>query len=485
VEMAGKVYTYDLKRLLHAGVHMPEGTFDVMLAAYVLQPQRRSYSLQAMAEERNIPWESGAMAAALMSLAKAQEADVRRDELETILYEIELPLAFVLRDMEDWGAYTDRDALAALGAQYERRIGELLDEIHAIAGDDLNPNSPKQLSVYLFETLGLSGGKKTKTGFSTNVETLEAIADQHPVIPLILEYRKYFKLKSTYIDALLRLRDGEGRVHTSFDQVATATGRISSQEPNLQNIPVRTPLGRDIRKAFCAREGWALVDADYSQIELRVLADLSGDERMQKAFREGADIHTATAAEVYDLPMEFISPEMRSSAKAVNFGIVYGISDFGLAKNIQVSRQEAAEFIQRYLERYPGVKRFMDNCVSTGKAQGYVTTPMGRRRYLPELAERNPNMRKFGERAAMNSPIQGAAADLIKLAMIRVWRALKENNMQARLILQVHDELIVEAPMEEREKAEALMKSCMEDVAQMAVPLIAEVKSGSSWYECK
>ena len=476
---------YDIKSLLHRGVKVPESAVDVMLAAYVIQPQRRSYSLRALCEEKHVPFDEAAPSAAIAGLWEAQRRQVEADGLTRVLFDVEIPLSFVLADMEEAGSYTDREALSALGDQFEERLGELIDRIHHIAGPEMNPNSPKQLSAYLFDTLGLKGGRKTKTGYSTDVDSLEAIQDQHPIIPLILEYRKYAKLKGTYIDALLRLRGADGRVHTSFDQVATATGRISSLEPNLQNIPVRTALGRDIRKAFCAEEGNVLVDADYSQIELRVLADLSGDERMQSAFRNGADIHAATAAEVYELPIEFVTSEMRSSAKAVNFGIVYGISDFGLAKNIGVSRAEAAGFIERYFARYPGVKAFMDRSVALGKAQGYVTTPLGRRRYLPELSDRSYSVRQFGERAAMNSPIQGAAADLIKLAMIKVWKELKEKGLQARLILQVHDELIVEAPAGEREQVEALMKECMEGVTKMSVPLVAEVKSGKSWYECK
>ena len=468
-----------------SGVKVPESAVDVMLAAYVIQPQRRSYSLRALCEEKHVPFDEAAPSAGIGALWEAQRRQVEADGLTRVLFDVEIPLSFVLADMEEAGSYTDREALSALGDQFEERVGELIDRIHHIAGPEMNPNSPKQLSAYLFDTLGLKGGRKTKTGYSTDVDSLEAIQDQHPIIPLILEYRKYAKLKGTYIDALLRLRGADGRVHTSFDQVATATGRISSLEPNLQNIPVRTALGRDIRKAFCAEEGNVLVDADYSQIELRVLADLSGDERMQSAFRNGADIHAATAAEVYELPIEFVTGEMRSSAKAVNFGIVYGISDFGLAKNIGVSRAEAAGFIERYFARYPGVKAFMDRSVALGKAQGYVTTPLGRRRYLPELSDRSYSVRQFGERAAMNSPIQGAAADLIKLAMIKVWKELKKKGLQARLILQVHDELIVEAPAGERERVEALMKECMEGVTKMSVPLVAEVKSGKSWYECK
>ena len=301
----------------------------------------------------------------------------------------------------------------------------------------------------------------------------------------ILEYRKYQKLESTYINSLLVMRDENGRIHTKFDQVGTATGRLSSAEPNLQNIPVRTELGREIRGAFIARPGWLLVDADYSQIELRVLAHISGDATMCEAFREGQDIHARTAAEVYGVPLEQVTGAMRSASKAVNFGIVYGISDFALAKNISVSRAEARAFIDRYFERYPGIKAYMDSAVAEGKEKGYVTTLMQRRRYLPELASANYNLRSFGERCAMNSPIQGTAADIIKLAMIAVARALDGQKLRARLILQVHDELIIEAPEDEVEAVKALLKDCMEGVVQLTVPLRTDISVGGDWRACK
>ena len=427
-------------------------------------------------------------AGALMPLSAMQEEKLRKDDMLSLLTDLEQPFALVLADMEQTGFMTDREALMRLDEKFTSRIGELLDAVRAITGPSFNANSPKQLDVLLFETLGLPGGKKTKTGWSTSADILEELAEKHPeceIIPLILEYRKYTKLKSTYIDALLRLRDGEGRIHTSFDQVATATGRISSLEPNLQNIPVRTAMGREIRSAFVAQEGWTLVDADYSQIELRVLAHMSGDEVMCDAFRRGQDIHARTAAEVYGVPIEEVTGEMRSAAKAVNFGIVYGISDFGLARNIGVSRQEAAAFIERYLGRYPYVKRFMDACVTQGNTEGFVSTLMGRRRYLPELSDRSYNIRQFGERAAMNSPIQGTAADIIKLAMVRVDEALKSMGLRARLILQVHDELIVEAPEDEVEAVRRILKETMEGVMELDVPLTAEVSTGRSWFDCK
>ena len=396
-----------------------------------------------------------------------------------------MPLSRVLFGMERAGVLTDKDALMTLSDEFNVQIDALLGDIHKEAGEELNVNSPKQLGALLFDKMHLPGGKKTKTGWSTSADVLESLADDCPLVAKILEYRKYAKLKSTYVDALLRLRGRDGRIHTSFDQTATVTGRISSLEPNLQNIPVRTPLGREIRRAFIAAPGCALVDADYSQIELRVLAHMSGDERLIGAFINGEDIHTRTAAEVYGVPLEMVTHEMRSSAKAVNFGIVYGISDFGLARNIGVSRAEAKGFIERYFERYPQVKRYMDDCKAQGYAQGYVETLLGRRRYLPELNDKSFNIRQFGERAAMNSPIQGTAADIIKLAMIRTDKALRAHNMKARLILQVHDELIVEAPQEEAQSAASLLKACMENIVSLKVPLTAEVNIGRSWYDCK
>jgi len=482
---AGLTVVHDLKRMLSLGLTLPGPVFDVMLAGYLINPQRRSFSLAALCAEAQVPLDENAPAGAMLDLCARQRLRLRRDGLEALCDDIELPLARVLYDMERAGVLTDADALNALSERFNAHIDELLSAIRELAGEDLNVNSPKQLGPFLFEKLKLPGGKKTKTGWSTSADVLEAIQDEHPLVGQILEYRKYAKLKSTYVDALLRLRDGEGRIHTSFDQTATVTGRISSLEPNLQNIPVRTPLGREIRRAFIAQPGCLLVDADYSQIELRVLAHMSGDRVMIDAFRRGQDIHARTAAEVYGVPLEAVTPEMRSSSKAVNFGIVYGISDFGLARNIGVSRAEAGEFIRRYFARYPDVRRYMDSCVTLGNTQGYVTTLFGRRRYLPELSDRSYAIRQFGERAAMNSPIQGTAADIIKLAMIRVHEALRQQGLAARLILQVHDELIVEAPQAEAQAVASLLKSCMENIVSLEVPLTAEVNIGHSWYDCK
>ncbi len=485
---ADRVVLHDMKNWRRLGLNVHKNAFDVMLAAYLINPQRRGFSQSALCEEAGAHPDEVFAAGAMLKLHAWQEEKLRKDGMEKLLTDLEQPFACVLAGMEERGFMTDREALMRLDEKFTARISELLCAVGEIAGPGFNPNSPKQLGGLLFEKLGLPGGKKTKTGWSTSADILEEIAEKYPeyeIVPLILEYRKYTKLKSTYIDALLRLRDGEGRIHTSFDQVATATGRISSLEPNLQNIPVRTPLGREIRSAFVAQEGWTLVDADYSQIELRVLAHMSGDKVMCEAFRLGQDIHTRTAAEVYGVPIEEVTGEMRSAAKAVNFGIVYGISDFGLARNIGVSRQEAAAFIERYLGRYPYVKRFMDACVTQGNTEGFVSTLMGRRRYLPELSDRSYNIRQFGERAAMNSPIQGTAADIIKLAMVRVDEALKSMGLRARLILQVHDELIVEAPEDEAEAVRRILKETMEGVMELDVPLTAEVSTGRSWFDCK
>ena len=458
---------------------------DVMLAAYALNPQRESFAAGALCAEEGIESFGEHPARALYELGVRQRAQLKQNDLERVYAEIELPLARVLGDMEREGFLVDADALRALGEEFRAHIALLTDEIAALMGARINLNSPKQLGEMLFDKMGLPAPKKTQRGYSTSAEVLENLAAEHEVCAKILEYRKYQKLESTYIDSLLNLQDAAGRIHSRFDQVATATGRISSAEPNLQNIPVRTELGRQIRRAFIARPGCVLVDADYSQIELRVLAHMSGDETMIEAFREGQDIHARTAAEVYGVPLEQVTHEMRSASKAVNFGIVYGISDFTLAKNISVSRKEAKEFIERYFERYPGVKRYMDAAVTEGREKGYVTTLMGRRRYLPELASANFNLRAFGERCAMNSPIQGTAADIIKLAMIRVADALRKGGYKARLILQVHDELIVEAPEDEQERVRALLKDCMEGVAALAVPLKTDISVGRDWRECK
>ena len=482
---ACRLCAHDGKRLLTdlAAWGVPCGAVaeDTLLAAYLLNPLAKSYALGDLLPEGEAP-----AAHALLALLRAQRAALTEQGMLALYEDIEMPLMGALFDMERVGFQVDRAELARLGERFTADIERLRADIYRLTGvEGFNLNSPKQLGEVLFETLHLPAGRKTKSGWSTDAETLEGLADAHPAIPLLLTYRQLTKLNGTYIEGLLKLIDREGRVHTWFDQTATSTGRISSNEPNLQNIPVRTPLGREIRRAFVARPGWVLVDADYSQIELRILAHLSGDEGMTEAFRSGQDIHTRTAAEVYGVPMEEVTAAMRSAAKAVNFGIVYGISDFGLARNIGVSRAEAAAFIERYFARYPGVRRFMDEAVALGKTQGISTTLLGRRRPLPELSSANYNTRSFGERAAMNTPVQGTAADVIKLAMVRVAERLRRDGLAARLILQVHDELIVEAPAAEAETVCALLRACMENALQLAVPLVADVHVGASWYETK
>ncbi|MBR4539636.1 MAG: DNA polymerase I [Clostridia bacterium] len=475
-----KLYVHDGKALLHLladmNMPLPEFAWDTMLGAYLRNPQEKSYALSGFARED---------AAGVLTLAQAQEKQLKEEGMLSLMREVEMPLLYVLFDMEQAGFQVDGSVLSALGAEYTRQAEKLKEEVYKLTNQRFNLNSPQQLGKVLFEDLDLPHGKKTSRGYSTDADTLEKLIDKHACIAPILKYRQVVKLNSTYIDALLRKMDATGRVHTYFDQTGTATGRISSSEPNLQNIPVRTEMGREIRKAFIVSPGCVLADADYSQIELRVMAHFSGDAAMVDAFRKGQDIHTRTAAEVYGVPMEEVTREMRSSAKAVNFGLVYGISEFGLARNIGVSRYQAADFIARYFLRYPGVKKFMDEAVKKGYDQGYAVTMMGRRRQLPELKSSNANIRNFGERAAMNTPVQGTAADIIKLAMVRVHDALKKEGLKARLILQVHDELLIETPQEEAETVARILQECMEQVYALKVPLVAEVKMGESWFETK
>ena len=455
---------------------------DVMLAAYALNPQRPGFDAESLCAQEGVEGWQGHPATAVRRLALAQREQLRQNDLEQIYRRIELPLAYVLRGMQDEGFLVDADVLKDLGVTFKAQIQRLTDEIADMAGERINLNSPKQLGELLFGKLGIPSPKKK---ISTNAEVLEQLSEDYPICAKVLEYRKYQKLESTYIDALIPMRDENGRIHTRFDQVGTATGRISSAEPNLQNIPVRTELGKAIRGAFVARPGWLLVDADYSQIELRVLAHMSGDATMINAFLMDQDIHARTASEVYGVPLDQVTGQMRSASKAVNFGIVYGISEFTLAKNIGASRFEAKAFIDRYFDRYPGVKAYMDEAVKKGHAKGYVTTLMNRRRYLPELTRANYAVRAFGERCAMNSPIQGTAADIIKLAMIAVDEALKAGGFEAKLILQVHDELIVEAPEAEAGAVRDLLRRCMEGVMALSVPLRTDITIGGDWRACK
>lgn len=403
--------------------------------------------------------------------------------MKKLLEEIEEPLIYCLYHMEREGIGIEPSALQAYGEQLVGRIQELEESIHAQSGEDFNINSPKQLGEILFDKMKLPGGKKTKTGYSTAADILEKLAPDYPFVASILEYRGLAKLKSTYADGLLTCIREENRIHSTFNQTITATGRISSTEPNLQNIPIRMELGRQIRKVFVPREGYILIDADYSQIELRILAHMSGDERLIEAYNRDQDIHRITASEVFHTPFEEVTPLQRRNAKAVNFGIVYGISSFGLSQDLSITRKEAAEYIEKYFETYPGVKLFLDRLVADAKKDGYVTTLYGRRRPVPELSSSNFMQRSFGERVAMNAPIQGTAADIMKLAMIHIEEALKRNHMRSKLILQVHDEVLIEAPLDEEERVKEIVKAEMMEAASLSVRLEIDVHSGKNWYE--
>lgn len=405
--------------------------------------------------------------------------------MEQLFREIEMPLVFALFDMEQRGIGVNEGELKAYSERLGVKIAQLEKEIYELAGEEFNISSPKQLGVILFEKLRLPFGKKTKTGYSTSADILEKLVIEHPIVSFILEYRQLTKLKSTYADGLTAFISEDKRIHGKFHQTIAATGRISSTDPNLQNIPIRMELGRAIRKAFIPKEGYIFVDADYSQIELRVLAHMSGDEKLIAAYKEAQDIHRITASQVFHTPLEEVTPLQRSNAKAVNFGIVYGISSFGLGQDLNISRKEAESYINKYFETYPSVKNFLDELVAQGKKDGYVTTIFGRRRPIPELTSSNFMQRSFGERVAMNSPIQGTAADIIKIAMIRVNRKLKELNYRSRLILQIHDELLIEAHEEEKEQVMAILKEEMQNAAILSIPLEVDVNIGSNWYEAK
>ncbi len=481
----------DLKTTLHLldemGIQGGSFVFDTALAAYDLNPSQSDYSVSKIAMQY-LSRECASVedeAEAIWQLYPILQEELTGKGMDKLYEEIELPLCRVLYDMEKQGVAVDRGALEEFGSMLSQRIGALEEEIYSHAGGEFNILSPKQLGEILFEKLQFPPVKKTKTGYSTNAEVLEKLKKHHPIIPLILDYRMLTKLKSTYADGLLKVIASDGRIHTTFQNMVTATGRLSSTEPNLQNIPVRTELGSEIRRMFVPREGWVFVDADYSQIELRVLAHIAQDPLMGDAFRAGQDIHTTTASQVFGVLPEEVTPLQRRNAKAVNFGIVYGISEFSLSEDIGVSRWEAKNYIDSYLQRYSGVKRYMHEIVEAAKNQGFVTTAYGRRRYIPEIKSSNYNIRQGAERIALNTPIQGTAADIIKLAMIRVHKALAENNLQAKLILQVHDELIVECPPEEARQVQAIVAEEMEKVASLSVPLVAEAKTGKTWLDAK
>lgn len=463
---------------------------DLMLSAYLLRPSDSNYDIDHLCLEYGIALPDGGeesqnavYAAVLKRLFEKTDVLLKEANQTDLLNNIELPLARVLAKMETAGFAVDKKGIEDFGNRLGGRIDELIAQIYSEAGREFNVNSPKQLGTVLFEEIQIPCKKKTKSGYSTKAEVLEELAPDYPIIKLILEYRSLAKLKSTYCDGLLKVIQTDGRIHTSFNQVETRTGRISSLEPNLQNIPIRTELGREMRRFFVAESGSTLIDADYSQIELRVLAALANDENMINAFNNGEDIHKTTAAQVFNLPPEMVTPLLRSRAKAVNFGIVYGIGAFSLAKDIGVSVKEAKDYINGYLHHFSGVAEYMDKMIETAKDNGYAETLFHRRRYLPELASSNHMMRAFGERVARNMPIQGTAADIIKIAMIRVCESLEKENMKSRLILQVHDELIVESPADEAEKALQIVTREMENACELRVRLVADGKIGKTWYD--
>ena len=488
-----------------------ERFFDVILAAYLLNPLKNDYTLEDVANEHlglMIPERSQRFgkltyAAALqekpeefteyacfLAYVSMKAEPVLSEKLEeagmgNLMKEIEMPLTYVLYDMEKEGILVKPEELKAYGAALTGRIGELEQKIYEEAGTEFNINSPKQLGEILFEKLALPGGKKTKTGYSTAADVLEKMAEKYPIVADVLEYRGLAKLKSTYAEGLSAFIGKDNRIHSTFNQTITATGRISSTDPNLQNIPMRMELGRKIRKVFVPKEGCIFTDADYSQIELRLLAHMSGDEQLIDAYRMHADIHRITASQVFHIPFEEVTDLQRRNAKAVNFGIVYGISSFGLSQDLSITRKEAAEYIEQYFATYPGVKNFLDKSVSDAKEKGYVTTLFGRRRPVPELSSSNFMQRSFGERVAMNSPIQGTAADVIKIAMIRVHQRLKKEGLKSRLILQVHDELLIETRQEEAVQVRRILEEEMSHVAEFSVGLEIDLHEGNDWYEAK
>ena len=486
---------FDLKSQLdNLKLRKKENCFDVTVAAYLLNPLKGNYDYEDVAREQlglvieekseeyvKVCYEAyTAFAASRILLDKLKETG-----MEELFTKIEMPLVFALYHMEKNGVRVNSDALKEYGDQLAVHIRALEKEIYEEAGETFNINSPKQLGVILFEKMQIPGGKKTKTGYSTAADVLEKLAPDHPIVSKILEYRQYAKLKSTYADGLAAYIGPDGRIHGKFNQTITATGRISSTEPNLQNIPVRTELGRMIRKVFVPEEGYVFVDADYSQIELRVLAHCSGDAHLIEAYREARDIHRITASQVFHVPFADVTDQQRRNAKAVNFGIVYGISSFGLSQDLSITRKEAAKYIDDYFQTYPGIKTFLDQAVQHAKDQGYAVTLFGRRRPVPELSSSNFMQRSFGERVAMNSPIQGTAADIIKIAMIGVDRRLKEEGLKSRLVLQVHDELLIEAEQTEVETVKEILRQEMEQAASLDVPLEIDMHTGDNWYEAK
>ena len=489
-----KKYVYSSKELFayadKIGFEIKNLVFDVTLASYLLNPNSSSYDIDKLNGEYEVETYDGedeflCNIAPMIDLCNILEKKIEQCNQKKLLNEIEIPLSNVLAKMENLGFAVDKQGIEDFGKMLKENIENLKSEIYNSVGREFNINSPKQLGVALFEDLALPCKKKTKSGYSTSADVLESLKNQHPVVSMVLQYRTLSKLNSTYCEGLLKVIGDDGRIHSSFNQTETRTGRISSTEPNLQNIPVRTELGREMRKFFTAREGWVLVDADYSQIELRVLADISGDKNMIDAFKNNQDIHAITASQVFNMPLDFVTGEMRSRAKAVNFGIVYGIGAYSLAKDIGVTNKEAKNYIESYLKHYSGIDKYMHDVVEKAKDTGYVETVFGRRRYLPELSASKGMTRAFGERVARNAPIQGTAADIIKIAMIKVDKRLTEENLEARLVLQVHDELIVECPSHESMRVAMILQEEMEKAVSLSVPLVADSAVGKTWYDAK
>lgn len=494
-EKTDRFAMFDLKAQMEfLKLQRKDNCFDATVAAYLLNPLKSDYTYEDVAKEQldfiledkaDLTTKVCYEAYTAYASSSALEKRLKEDGLWDLFEDIEMPLVFTLYDMERNGVKVEAEALKVYGDQLGDKIVELEKEIYEDANETFNINSPKQLGVVLFENMKIPGGRKTKTGYSTAADVLEKLAPEYPIVAKILEYRQLTKLKSTYADGLAGYIQEDGRIHGKFNQTVTATGRISSTEPNLQNIPVRVELGRMIRKVFVPEEGYVFVDADYSQIELRVLAHCSGDEQLIKAYREEADIHRITASQVFHVPFDEVTDLQRRNAKAVNFGIVYGISSFGLSQDLSITRKEAAKYIEDYFHTYPGIKAFLDDVVAHAKENGYVKTLFGRRRPVPELASSNFMQRSFGERVAMNAPIQGTAADIMKIAMIGVNKRLKEQKMKSRLVLQVHDELLIETHHTEIDTVKEILREEMEQAAVLAVPLEIDMHTGNNWYEAK
>ncbi len=519
IEKIGYKLGEDFVILKEQNIEMNNLSFDIEISAYLLNPTNNKYIIEDLSREyleldiqeyldkNNVEKESDKQINLFENINQKEKANMYeesficfsiaklKDVLEKKMIEnneinlfknIEMPLVKVLAQMQYNGMYLDKEELVDFGKELKEQLNELTNQIHEMAGEEFNINSTQQLGNILFEKLGLTSSKKNKKGYSTDVDSLEKIKDEHPIVEKILEYRALMKLNSTYVEGMLPyINEKTNRIHSYFHQTVTATGRISSTEPNLQNIPTRYELGKKLRKVFKPKEGYIFIDADYSQIELRVLAHISQDEHMLQAFKNGEDIHKQAASKVLGIPQDEVTKEQRSAAKAVNFGIVYGISDFGLASQLGISRKQAKEYINQYLEKYNGIKKFMDEIVEQAKQNGYVETLFHRRRYIPELKSNNYMVREFGKRVAMNTPIQGTAADIMKIAMVNLNSKLEEENIDAKIILQVHDELILESKIEDKEKAKQVLKNCMENAIQLTVPLIVEISEANNWYEAK